>query len=124
MNEISPLLGYLLLICCVLLAVTNHDTFGDTVELYDGMSGKLIITCLKEAAIDCSAMGRNDEALEHWVKHPRTKFHVDHDTLIMLLKGTGGWTYKELVAEDIQLVRQRALWVLSHNWRDEQELPR
>lgn len=84
---------------------------------YDGFSGYHILSMPKACAEDCSAQGRNDEAVEYWVS--RVKWHAQEPELRRICRETGAWEDTETA--DLDTIKRRVLWMAAHDWRENRE---
>ncbi len=85
------------------------------VELFDGLSGRLIVTVPPEAIDACSHQGACDDDVAHWIS--RVQWSATRADLVACLRECGAW--KDLDTVDTDTLKARALWMLCCDAREE-----
>lgn len=74
-----------------------------------------------EAAIDCSAQGSNDDAVEYWAKRVPLNYWTDEEKR-RGLKEVGAWTEEELTVMHPYELDELILWTCSHDAKQNGDL--
>ena len=82
--------------------------------------GRIETAIPEDAIADCSASGRNDEAVDYWASKIERPERATPELLAACLKEYGAWDKEEL--EDDEQNWKRWVWIACHDLRDADEL--